>query len=58
MAAEMTVQQTRTGIAALLHERRQPHAVRTIRRRLERKTLARFYHWRAAGLLAPCRTAA
>ena len=53
----MTVQQTKDGIAALLRERLRPDAVRTIGWRLRRKALARFYHWKSAGLLAPPREA-
>jgi hypothetical protein len=51
----MTVQGTREAIAAELRETLRPDTIHTMRVRLERTALARYCHWRCAGLIAPLR---
>ena len=51
--AEITVQQTRVWIASMLREALSTTAAWQIERRLQRKALARFYHWKKRSLLAP-----
>jgi hypothetical protein len=54
---ELTVQETREGIAALLREALAPDPTETMELRLKRKALARYYRWKSRGLLAPLREA-
>ena len=49
----ITVPQVQAGIAELLHEAFAANYQRAIELRLKRTELARHYHWRQLGLLAP-----
>ena len=50
--------QVAAGIAELLHEIFAPNYHRAIELRLKRTALARHYHWKQLGLLAPLRKVA
>ncbi len=50
---EITVAQVRAGIAELLYEAFAGNYHRAIELRLKRTALARHYHWKQLGLLAP-----
>ncbi len=54
---EITLQQVRAWIASTLHEALGRRPAWEIERRLQRKALARFYHWEKRNLLAPLREA-
>jgi hypothetical protein len=54
---EITVAQIAAGIAELLHEIFAANYHRAIELRLRRSVLARHYHWKQLGLLAPLRKA-
>ncbi len=58
MTPEITVQQTRAWIASMLHEALATTAAWQIEHRLQRKALARFYHWKKRNLLAPLQATA